>query len=73
MRCYFEVSTSLLDHFKTCQSKGKKTPHAKATNSPRSVELKGKAIRGGNINQGKCSTTVDSDVDVSDTEDTTAW
>ena len=56
MRCYFEVSTSLLDHFKTCQSKAKKTPHAKATNSPQSVELTAKAIRGGNIKQGKSST-----------------
>ena len=46
---------------------------AKATNSPRNVEPKAKAIsEEGTSNEGNAELTVVSDVDVSDTEDTTA-
>lgn len=70
-RCYFKVSTSLLDHFKSCQSKAKKTPQRQQTLLGM-LNRKRKLSEEGTSNEGSAQLTVDSDVDVSDTEETRA-
>lgn len=68
IRRYFKVSTSLLDHFKSCQSKAKKTPQRQQTLLGM-FNQKRKLSEQGTSNEGSAQLTVDSDVDVSDTED----
>lgn len=66
-----KISTSLLDHFKSCQSKAKKTPQRQQTLLGM-FNRKRKLSEEGTSNEGSAQLTVDSDVDVSDTEDTRA-
>ena len=65
------LSCTLLYHFKLCQSKAKKTPQRQQTLLGM-LNRKRKLSEEGTSNEGSAQLTVDSDVDVSDTEDTRA-